>query len=239
MAASLARARRAERQFLLSVSHDLRTPLTSIRGFAEAIEDGVTADAAAAAAVIASEAQRLERLVADLLALAMLEARRFSLQPQPFDLGTAVASAAAGFAPAAAELGLTLTVDTPPPGTVSARGDTDRLAQVVANLVENALRYASGEVKVAVTNWSGPPEFFVQDDGPGIASEDLPHVFERLFVARPNGDRPVGTGLGLAIVAELVAAMGGSVRPESPLGPDGGTRMVVALPPAPAPVPVS
>ena len=87
MAASLDRAKGAERQFLLSVSHDLRTPLTSIRGFAEAIEDGVTADVLAAAGVIASEARRLERLVADLLALAMLEARRFTLHLQPHGPG--------------------------------------------------------------------------------------------------------------------------------------------------------
>jgi signal transduction histidine kinase len=237
MASSLARAQGAERQFLLSVSHDLRTPLTSIRGFAEAIQDGVTADVLSAAGVIASEARRLERLVSDLLSLAMLQARRFTLRPQPLDLGTAVASAAAGFAPAAAELGLALTVNTPPPGTVAATGDADRLAQVIANLVENALGYASDEVRVTVSNRSDTPEFCVEDDGPGIAADDLPHVFERLFASRPNGDRPVGSGLGLAIVAELVGAMEGSVRAESPLGPLGGTRMVVTLPPARAPAP--
>jgi signal transduction histidine kinase len=230
MAASLDRAQGAERQFLLSVSHDLRTPLTSIRGFAEAIEDGVTADVLAAAGVIASEARRLERLVADLLALAMLEARRFTLQLQPLDLAGAVTATAAGFEPAAAELGLDLVA--PYNGAVEATGDPDRVAQVTANLVENALRYASHEVRVTATNGVGRPEMSVQDDGPGIAAEDLPRVFDRLFVSRPNGDRPAGSGLGLAIVAELVSAMGGSVRAESPLGPQGGTRMVVTLPPA-------
>jgi signal transduction histidine kinase len=239
MAASLDRAKGAERQFLLSVSHDLRTPLTSIRGFAEAIEDGVTADVLAAAGVIASEARRLERLVADLLALAMLEARRFSLQLQPLDLAGAVTATAAGFEPAAAELGLSLVIDANNTGVVEATGDPDRVAQVTANLVENALRYAAHEVRVTANNGAGRPEMSVQDDGPGIAPEDLPRVFDRLFVSRPNGDRPVGSGLGLAIVAELVAAMGGSVRAESPLGPQGGTRMIVTLPPAllPGPAP--
>jgi len=235
MAASLDRAKGAERQFLLSVSHDLRTPLTSIRGFAEAIEDGVTADVLAAGGVIASEARRLERLVADLLALAILEARRFTLQLQPLDLAASVTTAAAGFAPAAAELGLSLVVDTPPSPVIEATADPDRVAQVTANLVENALRYATHEVRVAAGSGAGQPQLWVQDDGPGISAEDLPRVFDRLFVSRPNGDRPVGSGLGLAIVAELVAAMGGTVRAESPLSPEGGTRMVVTLPPAPAP----
>ena len=234
MAASLAQAKGAERQFLLSVSHDLRTPLTSIRGFAEALEDGVVADIPATVAVIASEAQRLERLVGDLLALATLESRRFTLQVRPLALAPAVTSTAAGFAPAAAELGLSLIVDPAPADAVEALVDPDRLAQVTANLIENALRYASREVRVAA-NGSHQPELCVSDDGPGIVAEDLPRVFERLFVARPRADRPVGSGLGLAIVAELVAAMGGSVRAESPIGPHGGTRMVVTLPPAGTP----
>ena len=105
MAARLAEAKGAEQQFLQSVSHDLRTPLTSIRGFAEAIEDGATANAVAAAGVIAAEARRLERLVGDLLDLATLQARRFALQIQPVDLEAATTSTAASFARAASELG--------------------------------------------------------------------------------------------------------------------------------------
>jgi two-component system sensor histidine kinase BaeS len=240
MAASLAQAKGAERQFLLSVSHDLRTPLTSIRGFAEAIEDGTVVDIPAAAGVIGSQAARLERLVGDLLALATLEARRFTLQLQSFDLSPAVAATAAGFAPAAAELGLTLVVDDGRPAAVAATADPDRLAQITANLIENALRYAAHEVRVTTTNGAGRAELWVADDGPGIAAPDLIRVFDRLFVSRPRADRPGGSGLGgselggsglgLAIVAELASAMGGSVRAESPLGPRGGTRMVVSLP---------
>lgn len=242
MASSLAQAKGAERQFLQSVSHELRTPLTSIRGFAEAIEDGATADAAAAAKVITSEANRLERLVADLLGLATLEARRFTLQMQPLELGGAVAGAAGAFSPACSELGVRLEVDTSA-GPVWADADSDRLAQVTANLVENALRYATAQVRVAVAQEAGRPELQVSDDGPGIAAEDLPRVFDRLFVARPGPDRPSpanlgGSGLGLAIVAELVSAMGGEVRAESPTGPRGGTRMVVVLRSSSASVPV-
>jgi signal transduction histidine kinase len=248
MSESLARAKAAERHFLQSVSHDLRTPLTSIRGFAEAIEDGATADVVAAAGVIASEARRLERLVGDLLALATLEARRFTLRPERVDLTAVAAGTAAGFVPSAAELGLTLEVAAgPPPGSVfdahpgqtDAFADPDRLAQVVANLIENALRHARTSVQVGAGPGLGGPEVWVADDGPGIAPDDLPKVFDRLYGARSQPDgarpsRPIGSGLGLTIVAELVDAMGGAVRAESPLWASGGTRMVVSLPAAPA-----
>ncbi|HMC38061.1 MAG TPA: HAMP domain-containing sensor histidine kinase [Acidimicrobiales bacterium] len=235
MAEGLARAKAAERHFLQSVSHDLRTPLTSIRGFAEAIEDGATGDVVAAAGVIASEARRLERLVGDLLALATLEARRFTLQPEPVDLVAAVARGAAGFEPAATELGLTLVAEPGPPAFALA--DPDRLAQVVANLIENALRYAGSGVHVGAAAGPGGVSLWVSDDGPGISAADLPKVFDRLYGARRQPDgarpgRPIGSGLGLTIVSELVGAMGGSVRAESPLSEAGGTRMVVVLPAA-------
>jgi signal transduction histidine kinase len=239
MAESLARAKAAERHFLQSVSHDLRTPLTSIRGFAEAIEDGATADAVAAAGVIASESRRLERLVGDLLALATLEARRFTLQMQPVEVQPAAVSAVAGFVPSADELGLGLSVA--PDDGLWVQADPDRLAQVIANLVENALRYARSGITVTATRGPTGPELWVVDDGPGIPPADLPRLFDRLYSGRRHPDgarpgRPIGSGLGLMIVAELVAAMGGTIRAESPVTRDGGTRMVVALAPADAPV---
>jgi signal transduction histidine kinase len=235
MAESLARAKAAERLFLQSVSHDLRTPLTSIRGFAEAIEDGATSDVVAAARVIASEARRLERLVGDLLALATLEARRFTLSPRAVRLHEAALASAASFIPSARELGLALSV-APDPGVV-VRADPDRLAQVIANLVENALRYARTSVTVAAVAGPTGPELHVVDDGPGIAPADLRRIFDRLYGARNQPDgaragRPIGSGLGLTIVAELVSAMGGTVQAESPVSPFGGTRMVVSLPSA-------
>ena len=234
MAAGLDRAKEAERHFLQSVSHDLRTPLTSIRGFAEAIEDGATADAVSAAGVIASEARRLERLVGDLLALATVEARRFTLQMEPVDLDVSLPATAAGFAPAAGELGLALEMEPAQAGCV-VLADADRLAQVTANLIENALRYATRTVRVGARRAGGRVEIRVSDDGPGIPAEVLPRVFDRLFVARSRPDRPIGSGLGLSIVSGLVRAMGGDVRAESPLGPGGGTSMVVSLPAAGGP----
>jgi signal transduction histidine kinase len=228
MAEALARSRGLERQFLMSVSHELRTPLTSIRGFAEAIADGAAPDAHRAAEVIAAESRRLERLVRDLLELAKLDARRFALDIRRVDLAEVVADSGEGFRPAAEGLGLDLVVEPGPLGALPVSADPDRLAQVIANLVENALKYTFQHVRVTAGAGDQGPVVTVEDDGPGIAPEDLPHVFDRLFTSRRAG-RQLGSGLGLAIVAELVQAMGGTVDAESPLTEDGGTRVVVTL----------
>jgi two-component system sensor histidine kinase BaeS len=228
MADALARSRGLERQFLLSVSHDLRTPLTSIRGYAEAIADGAVDDPARAATVIASESRRLERLVRDLLDLAKLDARRFSLDVRRVDLAECAQATAAAFQPATADAGLTLEVAADDEIAVSA--DADRLAQVVANLIENASKFAAQRIRVGVARASDElAVLWVDDDGPGIAAGDLPRVFERLYTSSRTPARQVGSGLGLAIVSELVGAMGGSVRAESPLLDGGGTRVVVTL----------
>jgi signal transduction histidine kinase len=116
-------------------------------------------------------------------------------------------------------------------GPVRVLADGDRLAQVVANLVENAMSFARTQVRVGAGQAPGSAVLWVDDDGPGIGADQLPRVFERLYASRPESPRPVGSGLGLAIVSELVTAMGGRVWAESPLlGRAGGTRMVVTLP---------
>ncbi len=230
MAASLAKAQGAQRQFLMSVSHDLRTPLTSVRGFAEAISDGAADDVEYAAGVIGSEARRLERLVTDLLELAKLESGAFSLHCGPVDLSRVATEATRAFTPAAAEQGMTISIETAPPGEVLCDADPDRLAQVVANVVENALKYTTSRVTVRTGLFDrGLPTLLVEDDGPGIPPEDLERVFERLYQSRLPADRKVSSGLGLAIVDELVGAMGGEVRAESPTGQAGGTRLVIVL----------
>ena len=230
MADRLERHRDQERQFLLSVSHDLRTPLTSIRGFAEALADGTATDTPKAAGVIAAEARRLERLVRDLLDMAKLDARQFALHPQPVDVAEVVADTAGGFAPTAEQLGLRLVVNEPG-DRPSVIADPDRLAQVVANLIENACKYAASTIQVTTWNRGTAAVVTVDDDGPGIPPEDLPHVFDRLWTNPRAPARHVGSGLGLAIVAELVGAMGGTVRAESA----SGTRMVVTLSAGPPP----
>ncbi|MDQ2827378.1 MAG: HAMP domain-containing histidine kinase, partial [Actinomycetota bacterium] len=234
MAASLAHARGLERQFLLSVSHDLRTPLTSIKGYAEAITDGAAPDPVAAARVVRSEAQRLERLVQDLLDLARLDAREFSFHLRPVGLREIVADTVEGFRPAADAAGIAVHVvgDSRSPGDAgasadaSAMADPDRFAQAVANLVENALKFATANVWVdlsAGTDGVGTPGssavgdsqtgtreapghwlVSVADDGPGIEPSEISHIFDRLYVTGRRPARQVGgTGLGLAIVREL------------------------------------
>jgi two-component system sensor histidine kinase BaeS len=231
MAEGLERSRGLERQFLLSVSHDLRTPLTSIRGFAEALADGRAPDPAHAAEIIMAEARRLERLVGDLLELAKLDSRRFSLDVRGTDVAEVVSDTAEGFRPAADAAGVALQV-APGDTGLTAAADPDRLAQVVANLIENALKFASGAIAVAVRRaGDGSVVVDVDDDGPGIAPDDLTHVFEPFWRSDRTPARQVGSGLGLAIVAELVDAMGGSVWAAAAPGPAGGARVTVNLRP--------
>jgi len=230
MAETMERSRGLERQFLLSVSHDLRTPLTSIRGYAEALTDGAVTDQRHAGSVILAQAQRLERLVRDLLELATVESRQFALRPTALIVSQVVMGTAEGFRPKIEAEGQQLVVD-PDPTDAVATVDPDRLAQIVANLVENAIRYATSTVRVSVTREVGAVAVRVADDGPGIVAPDLPHVFERLYVAQhqPEG-KESGSGLGLAIVRELAGAMGGTVAAEPPEPGTTGARLVARFP---------
>lgn len=236
MDANLARARDQERQFLLSVSHELRTPLTSIRGYSDAILDGATDDYVAASAVIATEAARLERLVEDLLDLARLDARRFSLQLGPVDLAELATQRVEGFRPEADRRSCALTLTTSAPSPCWVHGDPDRLGQILANLIENALSFATSVVLVDLTlTGSDHVTIRVSDDGPGIAPDRLLQVFERHFTSDRSSGRRKGSGLGLAIVAELTAAMGGTAQAHSPAissmpGDLPGTTLEVTLP---------
>jgi two-component system sensor histidine kinase BaeS len=240
MAASLQQSRHAEREFLLSVSHDLRTPLTSIRGWSEALADGAAPDPAAAGATIGEAAGRLERLVGDLLDLARLRARAFRLDVGPVDLADVAAGAAEALRPELEDLGLEVAVDVPS-GPVVVDGDADRLAQVAANLLDNAGRHAAGLVRITVRaagdgdSATATAVLAVDDDGPGILAEDRARVFDRLRTSTRRAARSgTGTGVGLAIVAELAAAMGG--RAEAGDAPGGGARLTVSLPRSAVPV---
>jgi two-component system sensor histidine kinase BaeS len=211
LAAQLRRAQEAERNFLLSVSHELKTPLTAIRGYAEAVQDGAF-EPRAAAATVASEARRLERLVHDLLDLARMHRTDFSVLNTEIDLAEVVDDVVRRYQPQAESFKVSLVAagDTRAPAV----GDADRVLQVASNLVENALRLTppGGEVRVV----AAPGILRVEDTGPGLAESDTEHAFERFYLYERYGrERPVGTGLGLAIVKELTLAMGGSVEVES------------------------
>lgn len=220
MAEGLQRSQLHDQQFLLSISHDLRTPLTSIRGYAEALADNM-GDPQRAGSVILSEADRLERLIKDLLQLSRLESRQFLIHAVPVDLTSAAAESVAGFEREAEQLGIELSF-TGAQGANLVSADPDRLAQVLGNLLENACKYANSTIEVDVYHQS----ISVSDDGPGISAQDLPHVFERLYVSRNRPVRKeVGSGLGLAIVAQLMEAMNGSVSAQS--APNSGTKFVL------------
>ena len=224
MASELTKARAAERSFLLSVSHELKTPLTAIRGYAEGLAEGAV-PTEEAAATIEREAARLERLVRDVLDLARMRKSEFSIRHEPLDLREAALEAVNRYEPQARHFEITLEVDAPEPAP--ALGDADRVLQVVSNLVENALRLvpAGGTVRVVAR----PGTIAVEDTGPGLGTEELARAFERFYLwSRYGRERPVGTGLGLAIVKELAEGMGGSVDAVSE--PGRLTRFTVRLP---------
>jgi two-component system OmpR family sensor kinase len=227
LAGDLDRARDAERTFLLSVSHELKTPLAAIRGHGEALLDGVMS-VPKAAGVVVQESKRLDRLVRDLLDLARLNQRSFSVHPREIDLTSLVAQAVSRHGPESSRVGVALLGETN--GRSPAVADPDRALQVLSNLVENALRStpAGGSVTVSAR----PGELVVADTGPGIDADELPHAFERFFLySRYASNRAVGTGLGLAIVKELTEAMDGTVAVESE--PGRGTTFTVRLPEPP------
>jgi two-component system sensor histidine kinase BaeS len=224
MAEGLDRAKNAERSFLLSVSHELKTPLASIRGHGEALLDRVL-DVPKGAGVVVQESKRLERLVQDLLDLARLNQRVFSVNPQPIDLAAAGAEAVQRHENEARRVGVSLVAEGD--ADAPAIGDPDRVLQVLSNLIENALRSTPAGGRVTVT--ASPGEVRIADTGPGLAPEDLPRAFERFYLhSRYGTNRGVGTGLGLAIVKELTEAMDGSVTVELRAG--GGTTFIVRLP---------
>ena len=229
MASQLNQAREAEKNFLLSVSHELKTPLAAIRGYAEGLEDGIfTADEATA--TIREEARRLERLVRDLLDLARMNRREFVVHREPVELGDVAREVTRRYEAEARAAGVEL--ECVADARAPAVADQDRALQIVSNLVENALRStpSGGTVRVRADGST----LVVEDTGVGLPPEDVPHAFERFYLhdKNPDGRKRIGSGLGLAIVKELTERMGGTVSVESERGR--GTTFVVRLPSAPA-----
>jgi signal transduction histidine kinase len=221
MVEQLAASRDAERAFLLSVSHELKTPLTAIRGYAEGLGEGAF-EPEEAARVITTESGRLDRLVRDLLDLARMNRAEFSVRSEAVDLAVVAREAARRHEPTARELGVDLRAVA---AVAWVTGDADRILQIASNLVENALREtpAGGSVTVSADG----VRLVVSDSGPGIPADDLPHAFERFYLYDKIGrDRLIGSGLGLAIVQQLATAMGGTVEVQSSAA---GTTFTVTL----------
>ena len=224
MADQLALARDAERGVLLSVSHDLRTPLTSIRGYAEGIEDG-TVEPREAAVVVGREAGRLERLVGDLLSLARLRQGVLEVRREPVDLAAIAREAEERLRPRAADAGVAVRVEPGDPAPATA--DHGRTLQIVSNLLENAIRVSPAGGTVTLR--AAPGEVRVADQGPGIPEGELPRAFERFHLRAVAGRGSAdGAGLGLAIVRELSEAMGGAVEVENL--PSQGACFTIRLP---------
>jgi two-component system sensor histidine kinase BaeS len=220
-----------EREFLMSVGHDLRTPLTTIAGYAEVLEDGDldSSETDRIAGVLATETSRLRRLVEDLMLLAGLEAREFTLEMESVDVSAHVREVVAGFEPRAEEARVALLTEIESTGFTNT--DVDRIAQILGNLVENALRYSpeAGSVTVGVRRTGAEVEISVADTGSGIDPNDLDRVFEKFYVARHyRRVRPEGSGLGLSIVKQLVDALGGRAVVTSDVSK--GTTVWVRLP---------
>ncbi len=232
LAEALTNSEGRQREFLLSISHELRTPLTTIRGYAEALCDGVV-DGTSAPAVgrtVLVEAERLDRLVADLLSLARLEAADFAIEVSNVDLNEVVRSAEVAFAPRCAQHGVRLRLEQPHVPIV-VRTDPVRVRQIVDGLVENALRIVPPGRPIVLAVGAGPDRAVVEvrDGGPGLTDDDLKVAFEKgALHRRYQGERKVGSGLGLALAAGLAKRLGGTI--EAGHAPEGGARFTVYLP---------
>jgi two-component system sensor histidine kinase BaeS len=228
---ALAASEERQRRFLLSVSHELRTPLTAVRGYAESLVDGVYApdELPEVGATMVREAERMERYVADLLALGRLEADDFTLVEADMDVAEVLAEGARSWAQRFERAGLTLSVEAP--DGLALRSDPGRIRQVLDVLTDNALRAGSPGDRVvwAADARPGGVRLEVRDSGPGLTETDAADVFEPgVLHDRYAGQRPGGQGLGLAIAHGLVTRMGGSIRLER--APEGGAAFVVVLP---------
>jgi signal transduction histidine kinase len=226
MAARLSEAEELERNFLMTVSHELRTPLTAIRGHVEALREGVVTDdemRIASLTVIAAEAERLERLVGDVLDLAKLDAHRFTVLREEVDMERLIDRAYAAFSEEARRRGIDYqrTVEAKPV-IVS---DGDRVLQIISNLLSNAFRWTpdGGRIDLALRTSDGTVCVAVDDSGPGIPPPERERIF-RPFWSRDGG----GTGLGLAIARELATALGGRIRLES--SAEHGSHFELVLP---------
>jgi len=231
---ALRRLESVRRDFVANVSHELKTPLTSIAGYAETLAGETTADPHTRqfAETILANARRMQVLVDDLLDLSRIESGGWQPTIDVVELEPAIREAWAPLAERAAEAGVTFTVSVPPEAH-AVPADRDALRQILTNLYSNALRHTppQGSVRVGAELVQDSVRLFVSDNGSGIPTEHLPRIFERFYRVDPGRSREQGgTGLGLAIVKHLVEAHGGRIEAESTLGR--GTTIRIAFPPA-------
>jgi signal transduction histidine kinase len=229
MVEELSRTEELRRNLVADVAHELRTPVTNIRGYIEGIADGVIKADAATLESIHGEILLLTRLIEDLQDLALAESGQMQLRFQPCDLGHLAHSAAASIQPQAQAKDVTLTVEPSPQLLVQA--DPQRISQVLRNLLVNAVTHTppEGEIRVRASQHNGQAQVSVKDTGSGIPPEELPHIFQRFYRVDKSRSRATGgVGLGLTIARHLVEAHGGTIEAFSEAGR--GTEFVVTFP---------
>ena len=230
MAEGLQDAERQRRNMVADVAHELRNPLSNIRGYVEAVRDGVLEADEATIGRIHRQTMYLSKLVEDLRLLAETESADFSLDLEPGSMGEVVARSVEAHRPQAQAKGVSLS-SSAQTALQEVEMDRTRIEQVLGNLLQNAIRHtpSDGRVDVTVEASESAVKVTVADTGEGISPDDLPHVFDRLFRADPSRTRTTGgAGLGLTIARQLVEAHGGSIRAEST--PSQGSRFIFEIP---------
>ncbi|HEX5808084.1 MAG TPA: ATP-binding protein, partial [Anaerolineales bacterium] len=235
MAESLRRSDAAKKAFIADVTHELRTPLTVIKGTIETLEDGAMDDAKGRVPLLAAmerETERLIRLVNGLLVLTRADAGSLNLNIQPLDLPELARNRCQIFSSLASRQSIRLKVVADPdvPGVAA---DPDRLAQIIDNLLDNAIRHSPGNstIQITIQQTQAGVESSVSDQGPGIPAQHLPFIFERFYrvdASRSRNHTEGGTGLGLAIAQALINAQAGHIHAESVEGQ--GTTITFWLP---------
>jgi len=230
MAEDLGRLEQTRREFVANVSHELRSPLTSIQGFLTGMQDGTVPeeDRERYLSIVVEETKRLNRLITELLDLSRIESGQTELHLTEFDLNERVARVLIRQESRITERNLDIQLDFES-DTCRVRADADRIEQVLINLIDNAIKYG-GEgctVRVSTRRERDMVRVAVQDSGPGIAAEDLPCVFERFYKADKAHTTGNGTGLGLAIAKKIVEQHGQKITVKS--APGQGARFEFTL----------
>ncbi|MBI4730728.1 MAG: HAMP domain-containing protein [Chloroflexi bacterium] len=228
MSTDLARANKSRRQMTADIAHDLRNPLTVIGGYLESLQDGKLKPTQERFTTIQAEVQHLQHLVEDLRILSLADSGELALHPRLILSGDLLHRVAASYRHQADKQGLTLWIDVEP-NLQEVHLDSERMEQVLGNLVSNALRYTpeGGEIRLIARHATGQVTFIVQDNGRGIGPEILPHIFERSFRGDPSRSGNE-SGLGLAIAKSIVELHGGKIQVDSK--PGEGSRFLITIP---------
>ena len=230
MADRLQTAEEQRVRLMSDVAHELRTPLTNVRGYLEAMRDGVLTPTPAAIEVAHQQAMHLGRLVEDVGLIAQADAGALTLDLQEESMGELAKMSVEAFRPAAERKGVALRVESPL-GLPRTRMDRTRISQALGNLLDNAVRHTpeGGEVSVSVEAVGELVRVSVEDTGEGVPEEEVGQIFDRFYRVDPSRTRATGgTGLGLTIARQLVEAHGGSIRAER--RQEGGSRFVFEIP---------